>query len=45
MGEPVALVGSTGSIEGPMLYFEIRYHGTAVDPLTWLALPNKGQKK
>ena len=45
MGETVALVGSTGSIEGPLLYFEIRYHGTAVDPLTWLALPNKGQKK
>jgi septal ring factor EnvC (AmiA/AmiB activator) len=45
MGETVALVGSTGSIEGPMLYFEIRYHGTALDPLTWLALPNKGQRK
>jgi septal ring factor EnvC (AmiA/AmiB activator) len=45
MGETVALVGSTGSIEGPMLYFEIRHHGTAEDPLTWLALPNKGQKK
>ncbi|HEX9949423.1 MAG TPA: peptidoglycan DD-metalloendopeptidase family protein, partial [Thermodesulfobacteriota bacterium] len=41
MGEAVALVGSTGSIEGPMLYFEIRYHGTALDPLTWL----KGQRK
>jgi septal ring factor EnvC (AmiA/AmiB activator) len=41
MGEVVALVGSTGSIEGPMLYFEIRYHGKAVDPLTWLALPHK----
>jgi septal ring factor EnvC (AmiA/AmiB activator) len=40
-GEVVALVGSTGSIEGPMLYFEIRYHGKAVDPLTWLALPYK----
>ncbi len=45
MGEAVALVGSTGSIEGPMLYFEIRYHGTALDPLTWLDLPNKGQRK
>jgi septal ring factor EnvC (AmiA/AmiB activator) len=44
-GDTVALVGSTGSIEGPMLYFEIRYHGTAVDPLTWLAQPNKGQRK
>jgi septal ring factor EnvC (AmiA/AmiB activator) len=45
MGETVALVGSTGSIEDPMLYFEIRYHGIAVDPLRWLALPNKGQRK
>jgi septal ring factor EnvC (AmiA/AmiB activator) len=41
-GDVVALVGSTGSIEGPMLYFEIRYHGTAVNPLTWLALPRTG---
>jgi septal ring factor EnvC (AmiA/AmiB activator) len=44
-GETVALVGSTGSIEGPMLYFEIRYHGTPLDPFKWLALPNKGQGK
>ena len=46
-GDVVALVGSTGSIEGPMLYFEIRHHGTAVNPLTWLALPRTGkaQKK
>jgi septal ring factor EnvC (AmiA/AmiB activator) len=42
-GDVVALVGSTGSIEGPMLYFEIRYHGTAVNPLTWLALPRTGE--
>ena len=41
-GDVVALVGSTGSIEGPMLYFEIRHHGTAVNPLTWLALPRTG---
>jgi septal ring factor EnvC (AmiA/AmiB activator) len=45
MGEAVALVGSTGSSEGPMLYFEIRYHGIAVDPVAWLALPNKGRRK
>jgi septal ring factor EnvC (AmiA/AmiB activator) len=37
-GEVVALVGSTASIEGPMLYFEIRYHGKAENPTTWLAL-------
>lgn len=35
--EVVALVGSTASIEGPMLYFEIRYHGKAENPATWLA--------
>jgi septal ring factor EnvC (AmiA/AmiB activator) len=47
IGEVVALVGSTGSIEGPMLYFEIRYHGKAIDPGTWLALPSykKGNGK
>jgi septal ring factor EnvC (AmiA/AmiB activator) len=43
MGDVVALVGSTGSIEGPMLYFEIRHHGTAVNPLTWLTLPRTGK--
>jgi septal ring factor EnvC (AmiA/AmiB activator) len=41
MGDVVALVGSTGSMEGSMLYFEIRHHGTAVNPTTWLALPSK----
>ena len=47
MGDVIALVGSTGSIEGSMLYFEIRHHGKALNPLTWLASPNKGtaQKK
>jgi septal ring factor EnvC (AmiA/AmiB activator) len=47
IGEVVALVGSTGSIEGPMLYFEIRYHGKAIDPATWLVLPSykKGDGK
>lgn len=45
MGEVVALVGSTGSIEGPMLYFEIRHHGKSEDPLKWLALPHKGRLK
>jgi septal ring factor EnvC (AmiA/AmiB activator) len=42
MGDVVALVGSTGSLEGPMLYFEIRHHGTALNPLTWLVLPRTG---
>jgi septal ring factor EnvC (AmiA/AmiB activator) len=44
-GDVVALVGSTGSMEGPMLYFEIRHHGTAVSPFTWLALPRTGNTK
>jgi septal ring factor EnvC (AmiA/AmiB activator) len=42
-GDVVAVVGSTGSIEGPMLYFEIRHHGTAVNPSRWLALPHTGK--
>lgn len=42
MGDVVALVGSTGSIEGPMLYFEIRHHGRSENPLQWLAFPRKG---
>ncbi|UCC66029.1 MAG: peptidoglycan DD-metalloendopeptidase family protein [Deltaproteobacteria bacterium] len=45
MGEVVALVGSTGSLEGPMLYFEIRHHGKSEDPLTWLAFPHRGRSK
>lgn len=35
-GEPVALVGDTGSLEGPRLYFEVRHHGRPQDPLVWL---------
>jgi murein DD-endopeptidase MepM/ murein hydrolase activator NlpD len=29
-------VGDTGSLEGPLLYFEIRRQGMAVDPAPWL---------
>ena len=36
-GEIVALVGDTGSLKGPMLYFEVRYHGDPKDPLDWIA--------
>lgn len=39
-GDVVALVGDTGSIKGPHLYFEIRQHGMAVDPLSWLKVNN-----
>ena len=35
-GQPVALSGDTGGQDKSGLYFEIRYQGTAVDPLPWL---------
>ena len=34
--EVIATVGDTGSLKGPMLHFEIRHHGTPVDPMEWL---------
>lgn len=36
-GDVVALVGDTGSLRGPCLYFEIRHRGKPLDPLDWLA--------
>ncbi|MCB1152166.1 MAG: peptidoglycan DD-metalloendopeptidase family protein [Deltaproteobacteria bacterium] len=33
----IGSVGSTGSLSGPRLHFEIRYQGKAVDPLPWLS--------
>jgi septal ring factor EnvC (AmiA/AmiB activator) len=35
-GEVIATVGDTGSIKGPVLHFEVRHHGKAIDPLKWL---------
>jgi septal ring factor EnvC (AmiA/AmiB activator) len=35
-GQPVAMVGDTGSFKGECLYFEIRYKTKALDPLQWL---------
>jgi septal ring factor EnvC (AmiA/AmiB activator) len=35
-GQPIALVGETGSIKGSFLYFEIRENGQPVDPAVWL---------
>ena len=36
-GEAIALVGSTGSLKGPCLYFEIRRNGKPQDPMEWLS--------
>ncbi|MGO4998765.1 peptidoglycan DD-metalloendopeptidase family protein [Oceanisphaera sp. W20_SRM_FM3] len=35
-GQPIALSGESGGQEQSGLYFEIRYQGTAVNPLPWL---------
>lgn len=35
-GEIIATVGDSGSLEGPMLYFEVRHHGKPLDPMAWL---------
>jgi septal ring factor EnvC (AmiA/AmiB activator) len=35
-GEVLGTVGETGSLDGPVLYFEIRRQGLAVDPAPWL---------
>ncbi len=38
-GEPIGEVGDTGSLKGPYLYFEVRHHGTPLDPIRWLSPP------
>ena len=40
-GEPVALVGSAGSLKGPCLYFEVRHHGKPQDPMEWISNPER----
>jgi septal ring factor EnvC (AmiA/AmiB activator) len=35
-GQPVAVVGDTGSLKGECLYFELRFKTKAIDPLQWL---------
>jgi septal ring factor EnvC (AmiA/AmiB activator) len=36
-GDEIGEVGDTGSLEGPLLYFELRRGGDALDPRDWLA--------
>jgi septal ring factor EnvC (AmiA/AmiB activator) len=36
MGEVVGLLGQSGSLIGPSLYFELRRAGKTLDPLKWL---------
>ena len=38
-GQPIGLVGDTGSVAGSQLYFEVRHRGRPQDPVTWLS-PN-----
>jgi septal ring factor EnvC (AmiA/AmiB activator) len=40
-GEAIGLVGSTGSLKGPSLYFEIRHQGKPQDPMDWISRPDK----
>ena len=34
--EVLGQVGDTGSLKGAYLYFEIRHHGTPLNPVEWL---------
>ena len=35
-GQVIGTVGDTGSLQGPRLYFEVRYQGKPQDPAHWL---------
>ena len=35
-GQIVGRVGDTGSLKGPILHFEVRKGGTALNPQDWL---------
>jgi septal ring factor EnvC (AmiA/AmiB activator) len=34
--EVIATVGDSGSMMGPALHFEVRYHGKPIDPMQWI---------
>ncbi|MCB9481376.1 MAG: peptidoglycan DD-metalloendopeptidase family protein [Desulfobacteraceae bacterium] len=34
--EVIATIGETGSMDGPVLHFEVRHHGTPLNPLSWI---------
>jgi len=36
-GQAIATVGDTGSLQGPLLYFEVRHAGRPQDPAQWLS--------
>ena len=38
-GQSIGLVGTSGSVAGSQLYFEVRHRGRPQDPIAWLA-PN-----
>ena len=37
-GDPIGTAGETGSLAGPLLYFEVRRGSEALDPAGWLRL-------
>ncbi len=43
--EIIGIVGDTGSLKGPGLYFEIRHHGKPTNPIAWLNKAKKFKKR